>query len=204
MLQFNPSKRITINEALKHPYLAQFHNPREETVSKKVIHPPVSDNKKLNLKQYKQLIYDRIKKIYSEPETPSVSEYKKSASSIHRASDVLKEKHNEHRHSITHHKTTKVSNSHSKYHHPPSPAHNSVTYSVLNDDEKEKLRKKQSLKDILKNKREKSGLKNEKSESRLDSYPLKYDYHNYHNSYAKSSTTSPLMKYHKHGSAVFK
>lgn len=69
MLQFNPDKRITINEALRHPYLAQFHNPKEEIVSKKVIQPSVSDNKKLNLKQYKQLIYERIKKIYPEPET---------------------------------------------------------------------------------------------------------------------------------------
>lgn len=67
MLQFNPDKRITINEALRHPYLAQFHNTKEEVTSKKVIIPPVSDNKKLNLKQYKQLIYERIKKIYSEP-----------------------------------------------------------------------------------------------------------------------------------------
>lgn len=29
-----------------------------------MIYPPVSDNKKLNLKQYRQLIYERIKKIY--------------------------------------------------------------------------------------------------------------------------------------------
>jgi len=72
MLQFNPDKRITINEALRHPYLAQFHNSKEEVVSKKVIQPPVSDNKKLNLKQYKQLIYERIKKIYSEPDTPTL------------------------------------------------------------------------------------------------------------------------------------
>jgi len=57
MLQFNPDKRITINEALRHPYLAQFHNTKEEVTSKKIIIPPVSDNKKLNLKQYKQLIY---------------------------------------------------------------------------------------------------------------------------------------------------
>ena len=57
MLQFNPERRITIGEALKHPYLIQFHNPKEEVVSKKIIQPAVSDNKKLNLKQYKQLIY---------------------------------------------------------------------------------------------------------------------------------------------------
>lgn len=51
---------------LKHPYLAQFHNPKEELSSRKIIQPPISDNKKLNLKQYKQLIYERIKKIYVE------------------------------------------------------------------------------------------------------------------------------------------
>ena len=134
MLQFNPTKRITIAEALKHPYLTQFHNPKEETLSKKVIHPPVSDNKKLNLKQYKQLIYDRIKKIYAENETPTTSDYKKTASSIHRATDVLREKHTEHRHSMNSHKNSsgKLSSSQSKYHHPPSPAHSSnMTYSIF-------------------------------------------------------------------------
>ena len=67
MLQFNPEKRITIAEVLRHPYLSQFHNPRDEPSSRSIIQPPVSDNKKLNLKQYKQLIYDRIKNIYREP-----------------------------------------------------------------------------------------------------------------------------------------
>jgi serine/threonine protein kinase len=27
MLQFNPKKRITIDEVLRHPYLRDFHNP---------------------------------------------------------------------------------------------------------------------------------------------------------------------------------
>jgi mitogen-activated protein kinase 15 len=72
MLQFNPSKRPTVDKILRHPYLAQFHNPREEYDSPKIIYPPVSDNKKLNMKQYRQLIYDRIKKIYrnGEEEAP--------------------------------------------------------------------------------------------------------------------------------------
>ena len=152
MLHFNPEKRITINEALRHPYVAQFHNSKEETISKKVIHPPVSDNKKLNLKQYKQLIYDRIKKIYCEPSesTPTLSDYKKASSSIHRATEVLKEKHYEHRHSIG--SKGKMQNSYSRHLQPQSPS-SSMTYSVLNDEEKDKLRKKQSLKDILRNKR---------------------------------------------------
>ena len=30
MLQFNPTKRITVEDALAHPYLAQLHNPAVE------------------------------------------------------------------------------------------------------------------------------------------------------------------------------
>ena len=30
MLQFNPTKRITVEDALAHPYLAQLHNPALE------------------------------------------------------------------------------------------------------------------------------------------------------------------------------
>jgi hypothetical protein len=28
LLMFNPSKRLTVDEALQHPYLAQFYDPR--------------------------------------------------------------------------------------------------------------------------------------------------------------------------------
>ena len=69
MLAFNPLKRITINEVLRHTYLAKFHNVKEEIECPKIIHPPISDNTKLNLKQYRNLIYDRIKKIYKESAT---------------------------------------------------------------------------------------------------------------------------------------
>ena len=30
MLQFNPTKRITVEDALAHPYLAQLHDPASE------------------------------------------------------------------------------------------------------------------------------------------------------------------------------
>lgn len=145
MLHFNPEKRITITEALKHPYLSQFHNPKDEPSSKKIIQPPVSDNKKLNLKQYKQLIYDRIKKIYNESEIAALADYKKSASSIHRATEITKEKHYDTRHSVNSQKSTKISASSSKYH-TPSMSYSTNTSAVLNDEEKDKLRKKQSLK----------------------------------------------------------
>lgn len=62
-----------------------------------------------------------------------------------------------------------------KYH-PSSPSYSgcnnysSLNTTSLNDEEKEKLRKKQSLKDILKNKRQKSGYKMEKTDSKVDKY----------------------------------
>lgn len=37
LLQFNPNKRISAEEALKHPYVAQFHNPNDEPVCREVI-----------------------------------------------------------------------------------------------------------------------------------------------------------------------
>ncbi len=67
MLEFNPAKRLTACQILKHPYLSKFHCPKDEYEAPKIIYPPISDNKKLNLKQYRQLIYDRIRKIYKSP-----------------------------------------------------------------------------------------------------------------------------------------
>lgn len=44
LLHFNPTKRLTVEQALQHPYVAQFHNPDEEPVCKKKIHIPIDDN----------------------------------------------------------------------------------------------------------------------------------------------------------------
>lgn len=33
MLEFNPTKRITVEEALRHPYLADFHDSDDEPIS---------------------------------------------------------------------------------------------------------------------------------------------------------------------------
>jgi mitogen-activated protein kinase 1/3 len=35
-MMFDPNKRCTINEALAHPYLANFHNPEDEPEALKV------------------------------------------------------------------------------------------------------------------------------------------------------------------------
>ena len=44
LLQFNPNKRLTAEQALQHPYVAQFHNPEEEPNCQKKIFIPIDDN----------------------------------------------------------------------------------------------------------------------------------------------------------------
>ncbi len=46
LLQFNPDKRITAEQALEHPYVAQFHNKDDEPVHNGAITIPIDDNHK--------------------------------------------------------------------------------------------------------------------------------------------------------------
>ena len=50
MLQFNPNKRITVEEILRHPYLEEFHDASKEPVCGRVVRVGISDNKRLSLK----------------------------------------------------------------------------------------------------------------------------------------------------------
>lgn len=61
-LTFNPKKRITCEEALRHPYLASYHDPEDEPDS-----PPLDpsffhfDNgEQLSREQLKQLIWQEV------------------------------------------------------------------------------------------------------------------------------------------------
>jgi mitogen-activated protein kinase 15 len=62
LLQFNPQKRITVLEALEHPYVTEFHEPDKELVCERKITIPVDDNVKYTVKDYRQRIYDDITK----------------------------------------------------------------------------------------------------------------------------------------------
>mmetsp|Transcript_50889 Transcript_50889/g.162889 ORF Transcript_50889/g.162889 Transcript_50889/m.162889 type:complete len:366 (+) Transcript_50889:175-1272(+) len=62
LLQFNPNKRITAEEALRHPYVAQFHNPADETVCDHVITIPIDDNTKYSIAEYRDKLYAEIVK----------------------------------------------------------------------------------------------------------------------------------------------
>ena len=62
MLTFDPAKRITIEQALEHPYMERLHYPDDEPTG-----DPVPDFDfdfelfSLKINEYKELIYDEIK-----------------------------------------------------------------------------------------------------------------------------------------------
>jgi len=60
LLKFNPSDRLTVEEALEHPYVAQFHDIDSEPVCKKIISISIDDNKKFSIKEYRLKIYTDI------------------------------------------------------------------------------------------------------------------------------------------------
>jgi len=63
LLQFNPNKRITAEQALEHPFVAQFHNSADEPRCSKVIQIPIDDNHKYSISEYRTKLYaDIIKK----------------------------------------------------------------------------------------------------------------------------------------------
>jgi len=59
-LEFNPEKRITAEQALLHPYLAQFHNSSDEPVCEKEIKIAIDDDKKFSISDYRTHLYNDI------------------------------------------------------------------------------------------------------------------------------------------------
>lgn len=53
LLAFNPNKRLSPEEALRHPYVSQFHNAADEPVAGKVFVLPISDNTKYTVAEYR-------------------------------------------------------------------------------------------------------------------------------------------------------
>lgn len=62
LLQFNPSKRIDADEALKHPFVSLFHNPADEPVCTTPITLYFNDNKKYSINEYRERLYTEIRK----------------------------------------------------------------------------------------------------------------------------------------------
>lgn len=62
LMHFNPDKRISAEEALKHPYCSQFYNPDDEPIAGKTITIPIDDNTKYSISQYRERLYLEIVK----------------------------------------------------------------------------------------------------------------------------------------------
>ena len=62
LLQFNPSKRLTAEQALEHPYVAKFHDPANEPACEAPLKIMVDDNEKRSVSEYRDLLYAEILK----------------------------------------------------------------------------------------------------------------------------------------------
>lgn len=58
LLQFNPEKRLTAEEALNHPYVAKFHKPADEVSLTYDVVPPVDDDVQLSVNEYRDKLYE--------------------------------------------------------------------------------------------------------------------------------------------------
>jgi len=80
LLMFNPDKRMTAEEALEHPYVAQFHAPEEEINCEKIITIRIDDDKKLTVAAYRDELYTSIIKVNVETKKANRGTKKKSKS----------------------------------------------------------------------------------------------------------------------------
>jgi len=62
LLHFNPNKRLTAEEVLRHPYLADFHNPYDEPEAGRIITTSINDNTKYSIREYRDKLYHEISK----------------------------------------------------------------------------------------------------------------------------------------------
>lgn len=62
LLQFNPRKRLSAEEAPRHPYVAQFDNSADEPACDRVIPIPIDDNTKYSISEYRNKLYGEIVK----------------------------------------------------------------------------------------------------------------------------------------------
>ena len=60
LLHFDPSLRISAEEALAHPYIATFHDPSVERIATKAVKPTIDDDEKKSTNFYREKLYSQI------------------------------------------------------------------------------------------------------------------------------------------------
>ena len=63
LLTFNPNRRVSVEDALKHPYLAQYYDPSDEPTAPQLFTFDMELDD-LPLPQLKQLIFEEIETIH--------------------------------------------------------------------------------------------------------------------------------------------
>lgn len=58
LLQFNPDKRLTAEQALSHPFVVRFHNPDEEPSMDYDVIPALDDDVQLSVEEYRVKLYE--------------------------------------------------------------------------------------------------------------------------------------------------
>ena len=58
LLQFNPEKRLTAEEALLHPFVSKFHKSADEVSLTYDVVPPVDDDVQLTVNEYRDKLYE--------------------------------------------------------------------------------------------------------------------------------------------------
>ena len=69
LLQFNPDKRLTAEQALKHPFVARFHNPEEEPCMDYDVIPALNDDVQLSVEEYRVKLYEVSACVWFVPST---------------------------------------------------------------------------------------------------------------------------------------
>ncbi|XP_033011976.1 mitogen-activated protein kinase 15 isoform X2 [Lacerta agilis] len=60
LLVFNPEKRLTVEEALEHPYMRRFHCPSKEPALDYSVVLPLDDDVQLSVAEYRNKLYEMI------------------------------------------------------------------------------------------------------------------------------------------------
>ena len=60
LMTFNPSERLSAEEALNHPYVASFHNPKEEPAAPAPITISLPDDTRYTVSEYRDRLYQEI------------------------------------------------------------------------------------------------------------------------------------------------